>query len=851
MTNTIARAMVDNRVQALGALGRTIEARSIGVEGLVAPNRIAPVVGAQWDGLATPAVAQYRILVNPEPTATGDEANLLARESQCAHLRFVSGRCPTARDELAMSPASARAMKVSVGSRVAVLQRNSSRDNVRRTLLVTGLYDQPRADDFWRGLDITKVTVKTLPRGGGQIQHYEWITAASTFSGPPPPPIVDSTAPRRSTQESPAGVGWAGVETTVGRQLRQGMLTYEKLDRARDAVSASRRDLGAIAGLDVQLTEQVSTVDGQVRGDVDQIRTIAPLLLAQLVLLQVVLVWIVLRALLTQRRSEVALLRLRSPGRPGARRLLVGEMTSPVILALPLGLLLAYALDALGRSTWLEGTAWGGWSWTAAGAALLAAGACAVLLRLMVGRLVRRPVSELLRSVPPRQNRWSLSATEAIVLTLAVGLLVTVATGTLSGAPVLVTPIVMALAVGLIVGGLLVPVGNRVTSRLLRRGRVAALLGVAGLARRPSTRNLILAMTAAGALLTFTTSTMDLGRTNRAEAADAVSGAPVRIIGDDLSGFTEARRVIDVVNRLDPGRQHLAPVVRARSGSSDGPVMLAGEPAAMSRIAYRAGQPDPWALLPRTPPAQGLATVSATWSPPFTTSSFSGPSLAAEDADYVTVGQVPVIPGGEPHLFVTSIQPMLQQASRTTSVTAEIWSDGRDPALISRAQTALRDAGFGEINIDRQSTHRKDLDRSASAYGLQLGLVVAAGSVLVAALVMIAVLSTQAGVRRRDQSALVRAGVGRSILGRARRLETVLTVVPMALGGLVGMLGARLAAPSIPWYTDDPPYPIASDQPPWSSALVALLIGLVLVTVVAAVLRREPSTGSGRRGRDA
>ncbi|KNX39009.1 hypothetical protein [Luteipulveratus halotolerans] len=839
MTVSIARTMVDNRVQDLGSLGRTIEARAVGVNGLVPPARLAPVVGDQWNGLAGPVVSQLRVVVTPDPPEAQREVTLLSREGECAHLRLTAGRCPTARGEIAVSADSARKTGLQVGRTVKVTQTNAQFQAVRRTLRVAGIFAQPQGDDYWRGLDISTVRTKAT-QGGGEIEQHTWLTGAATFAGKLPP-FPDPANPLPTGDESPSTVGWINVETTVARQLSQGALSYDKLDQARSALATSR---GVIprTGPDTQLTEQVSTIDQAVKGDVDQIQVIAPLLLAQLVLLQVVLVWIVLRALLTGRRSEVALVRLRSPGRRGARRLLLGELAPPIVLAVPFGLLLAYALDALGRATWLGGTAWGGWSWIALGAAVLAAVACAVLLRVMVGRLVRSPVGELLRSVPPRQSRWSLSAAEAVLLTLAVAMLITVATGTLTGGPVLMTPIVMALAAGLVIGGLLVPVGNRVASRLLRRRRLAGLLGLADLARRPSTRNLILAMTAAGALLTFTTATIQLGGHNRQVEAEAQGGAPVRVVGTDISGATPVGGVLEVVDRLDRGREHLAPAVRARSGSSDGPVMLAGEPAAMSRIASHAGQPDPWALLPRTSPPQGLATVSAQWSAPVDgMPSFSGPSLAREDRDYVTAARVPVIPGGGPHAFVTSITPQLAQETRGDSASVEIWSDGKGPALISRAEAELRKAGFPEVTVERTQTQRHQLDRSASAYGLQLGLVVAVGAVLVAMLVMVAVLSAQSVARRRDQSALLRAGVGRGVLGRARRLEIGLTVLPMVLGGLVGWVGARLAAPSVPWYTDDPPYAIADHTPPVLTPLLALVIGLALVAAASALLRRDRS----------
>jgi hypothetical protein len=469
--------------------------------------------------------------------------------------------------------------------------------------------------------------------------------------------------------------------------------------------------------------------------------------------------------------------------------------------------------------------------------------ACLALLALLVRGVARTPVSDLLRGVPPRQHRWAISPAQAVVLALAVGMLITVATGTLTGAPVLVTPLVIALAAGLVVGGLLVPVGNRLATRLLRRGKVPPLLALTGLARRPSTRNLILAMTAAGALLAFTTSTMALGVQNRQDVAAVTVGSSVRLDAIDTTGIATPDRAVQAVNSVDPQHDHITPVVRVRSGSSDGPVVLGGYPSAMSRIALRAGQPDVWARLASANASGGLPVIAAGWSPPSTERRFTGPTLTASDGSYAIGGTVDLIPGGGAHTFIAPLDPLLAQADRTDSYTVEVWSDGTDPTLLRRAQAQLRAAGFNDFTRVSAATERNTLDRSASAFGLQLGLVVATGSVLIAALVLIAVLSSQAAGRRREHTALLRAGVPRASLGRARHLEVALSMLPLVLGGVVGWIGARLAAPHVPWFTEPPPYPVSSTLPPVLPAVLAVLVGLAIVTMTALVTgrtRRSP-----------
>ena len=85
----------------------------------------------------------------------------------------------------------------------------------------------------------------------------------------------------------------------------------------------------------------------------DQAALIVPLLMAQLVLLAVVVLRLVLAAAIEQRRPEVALARMRGRGAAGARRLLIAELGATVLAGVPLGVVVAFALDEVARRAWL------------------------------------------------------------------------------------------------------------------------------------------------------------------------------------------------------------------------------------------------------------------------------------------------------------------------------------------------------------------------------------------------------------------------------------------------------------------------------------------------------------------
>lgn len=830
VTASIGRAMVDHRVQQLGSTGRSVEVRVLSQDGLVPTSRIASLLDDGWDGVAGPPVGQYRVVTSAIPTDLGRQVTLLDRQGQCEHIRLVSGSCPQGRFQVAISSESARTWGLVVGSRPRVTQGSTERLPVNRTLTVVGIFESDPKDAFWRGLDVGSVPKKTA--GGEDIERHTWLTGPASFGGPAPSPRPASGQEPGTAAETAANVGWSRVETTVSRPLVTGAFSYDRLDEARTAL---RQTEGRIAaqGTSIELIEQVSALDRLVGDDIEQLRVIGPVLIAQLLVLQSVLAWIVLRALLTQRRTEVALIRLRSPARSGAATVLRGELLPAVLLGLPVGLAGSFVMDWLIRSVWLSGTASGGWSNQALVACLVAFGVCLAASLWMVRRLVRQPIWTLLRSVPPRTRRWSLSAAEIVLLTVAFGLVAAVLAGSLSGPAVLLTPVAAAVAVGLVVSGLLAPLGNRLAARFLHRGRVPQLLAMTSLARRPSSRYVLLALTAAGAMITFAVSTVQLGTLNRVHLAQATNGASVRLVADSAD-FLEPSRVVGTINRLDPEHRSIAPVLRIRSGSSDGPVTVAADPRAMSRLAERAGGGDPWSTLRDAGPAEAPAVVAG-WSRPGTESSFTAPSLGGADRTYTAVGTVPFIPGAGEHGFITPLQPLLAGAAGSGFVTVEVWSDGSDPALLTRAREAVTALGYQRVTEVRTADQVEDLDHSASAYGLQLGVLVAAGALFVGLLVLIAVLSTQRPSRRSDLAALRSAGVPSGPLRRARIREATLLVGPLFLGGVTGWLGAWLAAPSIPWFAADPGFDVAGRVPPlgWAAASLGLAVAVSLLVTLA------------------
>ena len=80
-----------------------------------------------------------------------------------------------------------------------------------------------------------------------------------------------------------------GITAALGPSLTNAILAIAVVNLPVFARLARSQALAGQSSTPVDITEQITTIDQAVRGDVEQVQVIAPLLLAQLVLLQLVL----------------------------------------------------------------------------------------------------------------------------------------------------------------------------------------------------------------------------------------------------------------------------------------------------------------------------------------------------------------------------------------------------------------------------------------------------------------------------------------------------------------------------------------------------------------------------------
>lgn len=490
---------------------------------------------------------------------------LLWRDDQCEHVTFTGGGCPTAASEVAVSTADAENFGLGVGRTIAA----SGPDGAPGDLLVVGLYDQVPSD-YWFGQALTGRSGTIISDGiSSELQHDAWLTARDTFSDGDAFPAQVSKAdfvldPERVGVDELHELG-AGVEGLAGRTPQPGAPV-------------------------ITVNTALPSLDDNVQEQIDQSRITVPLLVAQLGLLSVVVLWLVLAAVTEQRRPEVAVARLRGRGRAGARRLLLAELLPLALVAVLPGAALALLAVYVARSTVLPGHPPVELRWPFLAAATLGASLLVLVTVLAAARVAREPVDRLLRRVPPRSGRWSLGATDAVLIAGAGGVVVVFATGGLDGPAALIAPGLLAVVVGLVLAHLTTPTSAVLGRRMLRRGRVRAGVSILDAARNPATRRVVAIVTLATALAVFSADAMSVGQRNRTSAAEQQIGAArvVSMINPDVADVRAA------LAEVDPDGERVTPVVRMNQPGLGAKETVAVLPDQFARIAlFPGGAPDP------------------------------------------------------------------------------------------------------------------------------------------------------------------------------------------------------------------------------------------------------------------
>ncbi len=506
--------------------------------------------------LGPPVLALQTTLPGVTPGAAGESVPLAWREGMCAHVRMVSGTCPDQPGTVMVSASTAALESWRTGQALHLGSQQAD---------VVGTYvPLDPSGDFW----------------GGHPYFTAYAGGTGTAYAGPEASGLDAVLGTQATVEAQGPD--ASTEAFVDRQL--------DLDRIRvtdlPALGPELADWASLDGSGVQGVTAATVVLQQAQTVVDALRL--PVLVVETQLL--VLCWLVLFLVVANaaesRGPEVALAKLRGVGVGATVAFGLLDTLLLVLLAVPVGFLLAWAwTTALARWQLAPGVPvvlTPGTSWAAAGAG---AGA-AVAAVLATARTLRRPVVEQWRRATRRvaARSWLVDAAVAAVAVVGlVALLGRPSGGTGRGPLALVAPGLVILLAALVGSRVLPGLCRAAYGPTRRRGWVAALLAVRQLGRRPSTLRLALLLTVAFGLVVFGVDAWSVARSNAHDRGwTEVGAAQVLTVsvppGVDLG---------DVVDRIDPSGEQVAAVSTATDFTRMPSLLLmAVQPDRFARVAF-------------------------------------------------------------------------------------------------------------------------------------------------------------------------------------------------------------------------------------------------------------------------
>jgi len=463
------------------------------------------------------------ITVPPVPVHTLDgrslgEARTSWHPGACAGLRLVTGRCPTADDEVLVSQRMLDQNGLRIGSvllvdltppPVAPAPAATSADP--RAVKVAGTYQLGSADPTTWGPSKPSEYTEKRDKISDKVFQDEILLQRNWI--------------RRATGEA---------TTTVFRLLRPGLAHTQDIDAAGEVTGRETGTLAAHEASAIQSNPQqlVFTVHAglpsflaDLAGDRRQLQVTGFAVTAQLVVLSWFVLFVVVSATSEERATEVALAKLRGLSAWQTLRFGFAETGLLLVLAAPFGLLAGWAVVRLLIATIpLPRTAalLDGPTWLASGLGLL--GALVAALVALRGMLTTPVLDELRRTGGTRAALARTTAVDAAALTLAAEGIYLLRTG--NDNPVaLVSPGLLAVAAGLLTVRVLPWAARLVVRRTTASPRVATFLAVRNVARRPGGTRLVVLVTIAAALGVFSVSTWTVSRDARVDQARQEVGA--------------------------------------------------------------------------------------------------------------------------------------------------------------------------------------------------------------------------------------------------------------------------------------------------------------------------------------
>ncbi|GIE90683.1 FtsX-like permease family protein [Actinoplanes regularis] len=460
-----------------------------------------------------------RPMSTTDPGGVADHVNVAYRDEFCRHVRFVSGACPGATGDAAITVPVAQRLALKPGDRIGV-QANGAAPLI--PMRVTGIYEiADPAAGYWAD-ELFRVE-------SGLDPIY---TVLETFTGTPlDRPVFTWSA------EVPA-------------PLLRGDDGYDLGDRV-----ARAGPLGEIVDPTGPLRADLAT-------ESDRLARAVLLAAVPALLLGWYAISLAGRYTARDRRRDAALLKLRGGARRRLLTLLSGQHLAPLLAG---GLLGAAAGLAAARLLTGPGplvTAL--WSLVAVAVVLVVA-----LFTLTVADLllIRTPVGSLQREVPPARGGRAALLADVLLVAVAAGAVYQARSASPDAGVGALAPIAVAVAVAVLLARLLIRAADQGGSAALRAGRLRLGLTAVRISRLAGLDRVFALLAIAVAMLVTTAGEAVADREAHTVRAQAELGAP-RVLTVRAENWTALRHAVATA---DPGGRYA--MAAAVDGAANPPVL--------------------------------------------------------------------------------------------------------------------------------------------------------------------------------------------------------------------------------------------------------------------------------------
>jgi hypothetical protein len=757
-------------------------------------------------------------------------AALTWRQNQCAHVHFVTGRCPTAKNELALPVNSAQVLGAKIGSPIIADDLDTPTFGPVTTINERAVFPTPEQKKHPVG-QLHDIVVGTFQVPPGQSSYWFGQDISS--------PVISSDGTQFATVT--ALVPRVAL-ATLPPPIRANVVVDQPFNWTHTVPSDVPGVLEAIKEAKVQ-PENISVftdvptllrADATDRHQLDHLVTLAQI---QLLLLVGLVLIAILAASMDRRRAELIVATLQGR-RPRSTALSVAA--EPVLLlaigVVP-GILLAVPLARLGARLWLRPGTPVHLTSSSVITALLVAAIAAVVTVMVAYVAAARPLTEQLaedaRAAGGRSGVWL----DITAITLAVAGLIELFvshsgnSGNSSTPWSLLAPSLTGLAAGLALGRLVPALLRPLVAATAESRRIGRFLAIRELRRDRAAWRVTAMVALALSLLTFAVTVSRGAAEDRTDRAGLIVGARRVVTVDVPPGKT----LLSAVDSADPaGTWAMAAELLAPYGSLSQRTLAIDS----TRVGAVAG----WTRrIDGLTPAQLESRL------------YVSAATARQGLPLMTAGNVGGSTfdlGNQPlpraHIYATSVLPVLLNQGAladlqslvdvaapvptsqlgTTGLTLQVWLGSKAPP---DALARLRAQGLIIDSVATRSTVAKSLQRLAEPAGLSGYLAVAVIAAILAVALLIGTSVAAATRQRTETLALTSAGVSRSTVVRARTSAVAARLLIAAAAAYgCGIGTAHLSARLIPETS-----PGAVPAPHLALPLLPALLAVVLTLVPA------------------